>query len=162
MFRLLSKQAFKPMGVHHYRLQVHHPRRAISTTPRCNTDDDSHHSDGHSTSSADGPAHSTAGFQPGGSTPFVTWDRFSQLEKDVSTTKLEIGHLGVGQREMKAEIKDLGNRMDAKFDKMDTKMDKKYDKMDGKIDRLLYAIIGGFATFLLKGGLDSYLTWKKQ
>ncbi|KAI5787483.1 hypothetical protein FPQ18DRAFT_393050 [Pyronema domesticum] len=66
---------------------------------------------------------------------------------DISNTELEIGHLGVGRREMKAEIKDLGNRMDAKF-----------DKMDDKIDRLLYAIIGSFATFLLKGGFDSYLT----
>lgn len=40
-------------------------------------------------------------------------------------------------REMKSEVEDLGN------------------KMDGKIDRLLYAIVCGFATSLLKGGFDS-------
>ncbi|KAH8148466.1 uncharacterized protein LAJ45_07569 [Morchella importuna] len=37
MFRLISKQTFKPMGVHHY-----HPRRVISTPPRRNTDDGGH------------------------------------------------------------------------------------------------------------------------
>lgn len=76
--------------------------------------------------------------------------------------QLKLDHLESGQKEVKSEIKYLSTKMDAKFDKMDAKMDKKYDKMDGKIDRLLYAIIGGFATVILKGGFDFYISEKQK
>ncbi|CCX04547.1 hypothetical protein FPQ18DRAFT_380350 [Pyronema domesticum] len=61
-----------------------------------------------------------------------------------------------------SEIKDFGNRLDSNFKDLGKRMDAKFDKINTKIDRLLYAIIGGFGTFLLKGGFDSYLTSKRQ
>ncbi|KAF8533024.1 hypothetical protein BDD12DRAFT_529924 [Trichophaea hybrida] len=83
---MFSKQAFKPVGVHYYRLQA---------TQRCNTDDDSHHSDGHSTSSA-GYLHYESG----------DWSPRSGPERD------------------EAEIKDLDSKMDRKFELVDRKFDK--------------------------------------
>jgi hypothetical protein len=63
----------------------------------------------------------------------------------------KLDHVDAGQREMKAE-------MNKKFDKIETKMDKQSDKMD----KMLYAIVGGIATFLLKGGFDSYMIYNKR
>jgi hypothetical protein len=37
--------------------------------------------------------------------------------------KVEIGHLGMGQRELKSEIKDLGNRMDRDIKDLDKKIE---------------------------------------
>lgn len=69
----------------------------------------------------------------------------------VPVTSSKLGHVGSGPRETKAEIKGLSN-----------KMERKCDRLDGKMDCLLYAVIGDCATFLLKGGFDSYMAWKKQ
>jgi hypothetical protein len=66
--------------------------------------------------------------------------------------KLKLDHFESGQREMKAEIKDLRNTMDKKFDNVD----RKFDKTNGKIDRVLYGIITGLVGFVLKGGFDYY------
>ncbi|KAA8912916.1 hypothetical protein FN846DRAFT_222404 [Sphaerosporella brunnea] len=76
-------------------------------------------------------------------------------------------HTAGSQKEMKSEMNAKFDKMDAKidanFDKLNTKMDREYDKrMYCKFDRLLYAIIGSFATVLSTGGFASYLTWKKQ
>ncbi|KAA8912923.1 hypothetical protein FN846DRAFT_903278 [Sphaerosporella brunnea] len=97
MFRLVSKQSFKPMGVH-YRLQV---RRAISsTTPRCNTDDDSN---GQSTGSADGPIH-------------PPWESRLLLPHSWLSERDEIGD--------DAKFDKMDAKIDANFDKLNTKMDR--------------------------------------
>ena len=67
--------------------------------------------------------------------------------QSVAVVSSKLDCVDLGQRETKAEIKDLGNRME-----------KQYDRMDRKMDRLLYAVIGGCATFVLKGCFDSYDT----
>jgi hypothetical protein len=59
--------------------------------------------------------------------------------------KVEIGHLGMGQRELKSEIKDLGNRMDRDI-----------KDLGKKIDRVLYGIITGIIGWMIKGGYDIY------
>jgi hypothetical protein len=59
--------------------------------------------------------------------------------------KVEIGHLGMGQRELKSEIKDLRNRMDRDI-----------KDLGKKIDRVLYAIITGIIGWMIKGGYDIY------
>ena len=71
--------------------------------------------------------------------------------------KLKLDHLELGQKEMRAEIKDLSRKMERKFDNVE----RKFDKTDGKIDRVLYGIITGLVGFVLKGGFDYYQTNKK-
>ena len=51
---------------------------------------------------------------------------------------------------MKAEIKDLGGKLERKF-----------DKTDSKVDRVLYGIITGLVGFVMKGGFDYYQVHKK-
>jgi len=46
---------------------------------------------------------------------------------------------------MRADIKDLGNKTDNKF-----------DKTDNKIDRIFYGVITTLVGFVLKGGFDYY------
>jgi len=82
--------------------------------------------------------------------------------------KLKLDHLELGQKEMRAEIKDLSSKVDRKFDNVERKFDnverkfdRKFDKTDGKIDRVLYGIITGLVGFVLKGGFDYYQTNKK-
>ena len=55
--------------------------------------------------------------------------------------KLKLDHLELGQKEMRAEIKDLSSKVDRKFDNVERKFDRKFDKTDCKIDRVLYGII---------------------
>jgi len=78
--------------------------------------------------------------------------------------KLKLDHLELGQKEMRAEIKDLSSKMERKFDNVERKfdnMERKFDKTDGKIDRVLYGIITGLVGFVLKGGFDYHQTNKK-
>ncbi|KAI5795097.1 hypothetical protein EDC01DRAFT_654050 [Geopyxis carbonaria] len=67
--------------------------------------------------------------------------------------KLKLDYLELGQKEIKTEIKDLGNKMDREFDHVDGK----FDKTDCKIHRVLYGIVTGLIGFVLKGGLDHVL-----
>ncbi|KAG0137553.1 hypothetical protein HOY82DRAFT_649292 [Tuber indicum] len=139
MFKLIiNKQAFKALTIPPY-----HPHRLISATPRLNTDGDSHHVDDHRHDSSSESAASE-------SHPRVTWKDFSQLDKDVSNIKLKLDYIQTGQSEMRADIKDLGN-----------KTDKKFDRTDSKIDRIFYGVITTLVGFVLKGGFDYYQAAKK-
>ncbi|PWW75244.1 hypothetical protein C7212DRAFT_324098 [Tuber magnatum] len=139
MFRLIiNKQAFKAFILHSY-----HPHRGFGTVPRRNTDSDSHHDNDHH--------HDSSGACTGSGSPLgVTWKDFAQLDRDVSNIKLKLDHIQSGQTEMRADIKDLGN-----------KTDKKFDRTDGKIDRIFYGIITSLVGFVLKGGFDYYQAAKK-
>jgi hypothetical protein len=63
--------------------------------------------------------------------------------------KVEIGHLAMGQRELKSEIKDLGHRMDKDMKDLGK-------GLGNKIDRVLYGIITGIIGWMIKGGYDIY------
>ncbi|CAZ85294.1 unnamed protein product [Tuber melanosporum] len=139
MLRLIiNKQTFKAISIHPYR-----PHRGFSTVPGRNTDSDSHHDNDYHHDSSGGCAGS-------GSPPGVTSKDFANLDKDVSNIKLKLDYIQSGQSEMRADIKDLGN-----------KTDKKFDKTDSKIDRIFYGVITTLVGFVLKGGFDYYQAAKK-
>ncbi|RPA88788.1 hypothetical protein L873DRAFT_1724679, partial [Choiromyces venosus 120613-1] len=69
---------------------------------------------------------------------------------DVLNIKLKLEHIETRLSETRAEIKDLSNKMERKF-----------DKTDSKIDRIFYGVITSLVGFVLKGGFDYYQAAKK-
>ncbi|KAG0641369.1 hypothetical protein HOY80DRAFT_955003 [Tuber brumale] len=141
MFRALSQRVFESKSVQQNNHPLYAPLfRAIGATQERNTGGyKSHLHNGRTAHYADGPSPSTAGFQSSSPSPFVTWERFGQLERTNAMMSSKLDHLDTGQRVMKAEIKDLGSKMDKRCDKregtIEGKMDKRYDKMEGKVDK---------------------------
>ncbi|KAG0644273.1 hypothetical protein HOY80DRAFT_1078213 [Tuber brumale] len=125
-----------------------------------NTEDpgNSNHSHLHDTTSR-GPGSKSDSASP------VTGKGAAQLENDVACVRLD--HLESRQKDMKADIKDLSNKMDKKFESVENKFDKKFESMENKfdkkfehmtdkIDKILWAaaaIVGGV---VLNIGFGSY------
>ena len=74
----------------------------------------------------------------------------ANISQGVSNVRLKVDNIQTGQTEMRADIKDLGNKTDNKF-----------DKTDNKIDRIFYGVITTLVGFVLKGGFDYYQAAKQ-
>ena len=56
---------------------------------------------------------------------------------------------------LEGDLKELGSRIEDKFDMMH----EKFDAVHSKVDRLVYCVLG---SFVLQGGFDFYVAQKKQ
>ncbi|RPA96979.1 hypothetical protein L873DRAFT_1162541 [Choiromyces venosus 120613-1] len=139
MFRLLNKQAFKPMGIHYYPLQVHHLQRAINTTLICNTD---------KTGRASGLADFAGGKSIPEAAPYVTLQCFVELSKTITAMRTKVDHLKAGQKEFASE-------MDKRFDMVEQKLVRKSAIDSRKMGCLVYFFVG---SLLVTGALDLYFS----
>ncbi|RPA92112.1 hypothetical protein L873DRAFT_1847945 [Choiromyces venosus 120613-1] len=137
MFRLIGRPAFKLASTYHLRPKVNYPCRAIGTTLRCNTNDDSHH-DYHNYHASN---IDSVGLKSD-SASFTTSNKLSLLDKDVFNVNLKLDNFESREKEMKGEmkkvegeIKDLSSRVEKKFAETDSKMERKFDKTGSKIDK---------------------------
>ncbi|RPA96971.1 hypothetical protein L873DRAFT_1810472 [Choiromyces venosus 120613-1] len=133
MFKLLIKPAFKPMGIYHHLLQVHHLYVVIGATPRCNTNTDS----------ASHLAGSAGGKSLPNMAPDTTWQCFRELEKTTTATHTGLCHLQAGQKEWVLQIDNRFNMMERQFAEAHSKM-----------YHLLYLILGSVS---IKAVLSLYL-----
>ncbi|KAG0644271.1 hypothetical protein HOY80DRAFT_1133220 [Tuber brumale] len=190
MFRLLSKQILKPVAIHHC-----HPIRVISSAPM--SPRMSYHTNytnlclRNATSKIPGTATTVISTTPpaGAGAPslihlppspgkaLLNW-----AMSDVACVRLD--HLGSGQKEMKADIKDLSNKMerksesvenkfDKKFESMENRFDKKFESVDDrfhkkfdqlslKFDKGLCLLVAGFAGLAINTSLKHYREHNKQ
>jgi len=63
-------------------------------------------------------------------------------------------HVKGAVKELKSDVKELGMKIDRKFEDLVNKIDRKFDWVDNKSDRLIYSFLGGL---VLKGGFDFYI-----
>jgi hypothetical protein len=68
--------------------------------------------------------------------------------------KASLQHLEAGLRETRMELRDMKGELRADVKDLG-------DKMDRKLDRLLYMVISGLVGFVLKGGFDYFVSGKE-
>lgn len=76
------------------------------------------------------------------------------MKVDVASMKVELGHLTIGQRDLRHQIENKFEHVDRKFDRVDRDIKDLSNRLGFKMDRLLYFIISGLFGLVGKIGYD--------